>query len=118
MLLLQQMAGHHDALDLVGALVDLGDPGSAHPVPTLRLIRVGWRCVEHHGGTRPGDTDAVTRAAQVTGLLDLRATRAVLRGGCQVHSRSTAGQSKVAPHRQPPRWPKSALARPAPRPAA
>jgi hypothetical protein len=30
-LLLQQLAGHHHALDLVGALVDLGDPGSALP---------------------------------------------------------------------------------------
>jgi hypothetical protein len=28
-LLFQQLAGHDDALDLVGALVDLGDPGCA-----------------------------------------------------------------------------------------
>ena len=30
-LLLQQLAGHNHALNLVGALVDLGDPGSALP---------------------------------------------------------------------------------------
>jgi hypothetical protein len=29
-LLLEELSGHDDALDLVGALVDLGDPGSAH----------------------------------------------------------------------------------------
>jgi hypothetical protein len=30
MMLFEDLAGHHDALDLVGALVDLGDLGVAH----------------------------------------------------------------------------------------
>ena len=50
--------------------------------------------MEHHGGTAPGATDGVTSTAKVTAFC-LRATCAVLRGGCQVHSMSTAGQSKV-----------------------
>ena len=66
-LLLQQLAGHDHALDLVGALVDLGDPGSALPGRCRALGLAG------SAGRKPplSDTGTAARTAQVTALSDL-----------------------------------------------
>ena len=43
MLLLQHLARHHNALDLVGALVDLGDPRAGGGSAELLLALLGVR---------------------------------------------------------------------------
>jgi len=95
-----QLAGHHHALGLVGALVDPGDHGSALPCQRLRVEPAGSAL----RGAGPCDIGGVIRTAQVVGSFDLigrhryRPAR-YRKGPPKAHRRSVRGQRKLAQHR-------------------
>jgi len=77
-----QLPGHHDALDLVGALIDLGDPGAVPVQRPAELIRSAVRAAD------PETLGRVSVTVQVAALSDLPLSLVLAR---EVHARSPSG---------------------------